>query len=135
MKIKNRRPLIVGGIIVLLGLLGWLVSRVGDVGVRRDLVEERPLQVQNPLVPGVPFSVTWEVEPDEADRSVLLKLRTTGGVETELAAARFTGKAINAEVPCEVAGGDGSLLLTELISGKVLAQSAVSILSPGPDCF
>lgn len=130
----KRPKLYIAGSIIALGLLGWLVGQVGEVGVRRNSGDEAALIAQSPLVPGVPFSVSWPVDPDERDRSVLLKLRLAGG-EAELAATRFVNGAMNAEMPCEVLAGAGTLLLTELLTGKVLASTPVDVLSAGPDCF
>lgn len=131
---KRPKPFTIAGAIIALGVLGWLVSQIGDVGVRRNTGDEGLLEVQSPLVPGVPFSGTWDVDPGERDRSVLLKLRLAGG-EAELAATRYTNAVIKADMPCEIVAGDGTLLLTELLTGKVLASASVEILPAGPDCL
>lgn len=132
MKKTSKKFVIIGSVVVIVAL-GVLVSMFGNVGVRRNILGEETLSVTSPLVPGVPFAVGWEAKDGVADKSVLLKLRTTAG-EAELEAARYADKSLTTKLSCSVPTGEGSLILVELLTNKVIAQEAVSILPPGQDC-
>lgn len=134
LRIKNRRAVAIAGAVVGLLVLGGLVGEYGNIGVRRDVADERALGVQNPLVPGTKFSVNWPYQPDEKDRSVLLVMRSGAG-DLELAAARLAQGVMQADLECDIMAGNGTLLLTELLSEKVLAEAPVTVLPLGPDCL
>jgi len=132
MKKNNKRNIVIISVVAVV-VLGVLVSVFGNVGVRRSILGEDALSVTSPLVPGVPFTVGWTVDNGDEDRSVLLKLRLTSG-ESELNAARYTAGGLTATLPCDALPGDGSLILVELLTNKVVAQQPVSVLAPGQDC-
>jgi hypothetical protein len=132
---KKYTPWIFGGMVLALVLIGWGVTRVGNITVRRvqstDTVVQ--MQVSNPLAQGVGSVVHWVVVPSLADRSVFFFLHTLKGDLNIGQGVVSAGQAV-IHVPCTVAAGDDSLLMRDVSSGEVLGTAPVTLLAPGPDC-
>lgn len=132
----NRKLILwgVGGAIIIL-LLGFLVSQVGNVGIRRVSSNgKRNLEISNPIVPGVATTVRWPVDTTQANSDVELNLKTTTQNIT-LGTTNLHAGVVTVVFPCTIESYSGSITLMETGSEELVSWTDVEILPPGQDCY
>ena len=114
--------------------VGILASVVGNVGVRRVQVAGGiTLNVQEPVVPGVPAQVRWSLDKDVRDRLVDIKVRF-GSSDQMLTTIQLAKGSAMVVFPCSVTTTSGNISLVDKATGEVLIWQQVKILPAGPDC-
>lgn len=128
------KAITIGAVVVGLILLGLLVGVFGNVGIRGSLGDSSELLLPASLLPGVPFTLNWNVPEGEEDVSVLVVVRSDDG-RRELTATKFSQGTVAATLPCETSAGNATVQLVELSSGRLVLQAPSVILASGPDCL
>lgn len=131
----NRKILwVVIGIVVIL-LLGFLVSQVGNVGIRRVSSDgKRTLEVSNPVVPGVATTVRWPVDMSRPNSEVSLTLKTAAD-NTVLGTSNLHTGSVTVVFPCTFEGTEGSITLVNTTTNELVSWTDIEILPPGQDCY
>src|SRR5262245_26446449 len=129
---KRQTLWLVGGLLIALILIGWAVTRVGNITVRRvqDTDSVVHMQISNPLSPGVGSVVHWGVVSSLASRSVFFFLHSAKGDANIGQGVVSAGQAV-IHTPCTVTAGDASLVMRDITSGEVLGTAGVTLLAPG----
>lgn len=120
-------------------LLGYLASRVGNIGARSLRSGEAPivLGVSEPIVPGVDVSVRWNTSLGSETGSVVLKAKNKES-EIQVGEGELGAGRAMIVIPCTMAGGQVGLGLYEgsqIGPDQLLTQRLVQVLPAGPDCL
>lgn len=124
--------------VVVIVFLGYLASRVGNIGARslRDGQAPMVLTISEPVIPGVEVSVRWNTSLGGETGPVVLKAKSEAG-EVEVGTGELGSGRATIVIPCEMSGenvGVG-LYTTNIVSEQLLTQRLVSVLPAGPDCL
>ncbi len=115
-------------------IIGILASVVGNVGVRRVQVADGiTLNVQEPVIPGVPAQVRWSLDEDAIDRLVDIKVKF-GASDQILTTVQLVKGSAMVVFPCSATTTSGNISLVDKATGEVLIWQQVKILPAGPDC-
>lgn len=120
-------------------LLGYLASRVGNIGARsvRNGAGTVELSVSTPAVPGVPIMVHWNTSLGVPTSPVILKART-GQEEVQVGRGEFGAGQATLTIPCEMGGDEIGLGLYQIGAAGVeelITQTTLQVLPAGPDCL
>lgn len=120
-------------------LLGYLASRVGNIGARSVRSGEAPLvlAISEPVLPGVDVSVRWNTSLGSETQGVVLKAKHETG-EVQVGKGELgVGRAMIV-IPCTMAGGEvgiGLYAASEIEPDQLLTQRLTQVLPAGPDCL
>src|SRR5688572_27834395 len=86
-------------------VLGYLASRVGNIGARsvRDGEATIDLSLSEPVLPGVAVKASWTTPLGEDRGSVILKARA-GRDEVIVGQGEFAAGQATVVIPCELGG-------------------------------
>ena len=138
------RMVLVGAIVAFIGL-AIVAVQIGGLPLRNTVVqtEQLALQLSQPVTPGVPVTVRWDVPADvdvdaTQQSTVTAWWRIDGSEQVGVAQPiPLTAGQLQVLVPCtipEESTDTVSLLIRNQI-GSVLANTPISMLPPGNDCF
>jgi len=117
--------------LVIVGIFG---SQVGGIQLRTasTLITALPITIVQPAVPGTLATVRWEPVLD--DTRPVIGLVRAHGIETPGSAATLAAGQVSVPVPC-TGEEEITVLVREVQTQQVLANTAVSLLPPGQDCL
>lgn len=125
------------GIVALIGL-GYLASRVGNIGARgvRDGVAAPVMTLSSPLVPGVGVSAHWTASLSAGTLPVVLKARSSQS-EVQVGRGEFGAGQAMITIPCSFGGENVGVGLYGVGDDgeELLTQQTVAVLPAGPDCL
>lgn len=121
--------------VIALSSVGLVATRVGGATIRNATspLNEVPLTVAAVLVPGIPTTIHWPVTASNEAETVAVYLRTDGH-ETLLDQVAAASGVISVTIPCDDTVAEGTMLLREIASQRVVAHASVTLLPPSYDC-
>ena len=125
--------------LVAVAVLGYLASRVGNIGARSVRDGSAPLTISfsEPIVPGVEVKVTWPTALGEESGPVVVKARADRG-EVVVGKGEFGVGQVMIMIPCQVGGEEVGIALYEVTedgSEQLITQRLTNVLPAGPDCL
>lgn len=123
-------------IAIVLLVLAWGVQQVGNVGVRRvqPLGERITLTFSQPVQPGAPAQVHWNVPSQTSNRDLVFQVRTA--TDTLLIGDGQLAQGVaTVGWPCDGLGESVGLTMQDAATDEVIASASVTVLPPGPDCL
>jgi len=132
----RNRTMVIWGLVALftLLLLGVVAAQVGGIAVRNNVTrtDQLTMSISQPVVRGVETTVRWE-GVQASGRQIDIYFRDARG-EHILAEVEGAAGVARVEFDCESLSDRVSVVLRDRADGAVLANQAVDLLPPGPEC-
>lgn len=137
-KSMNHKVIWAGLGIIALVALGYLASRVGNIGARsaRSGTTVPMVTLSGPIVPGVVVTVHWTTGLGQETGPVVLKARSEQA-EVVIGQGEFGAGQAVATFACIFGGETVGVGLYEVraVGERLLTQTTVEVLPAGPDCL